>query len=71
MTRIPILWLSLAVLACAGAEPSAEDREACMAAGHSPGTEAFQACLDARLAARFARPAGEAVDDLRTRMGPP
>ena len=64
------LCLVLAALGCAPAEPSQEDRDACIAAGHAPGSDAFEACLQERLAQKFARPAGEEIDDLRTRIGP-
>lgn len=55
---------------CASGEPSQEDRDACAAAGHSPGSPAFETCLEERLEQRFQRPAGADVDDLRVRMGP-
>ena len=69
-SSIAILCLALALLGCTSNEPSQADREACQQAGHSPGTEAFEFCLQERLAARFSRPAGSEVDELRTRLGP-
>lgn len=64
------LCLVLAALGCTPSEPTQEDRDACLAAGHAPGSDAFQACLQERLAQRFERPAGDQIDTLRTRMGP-
>ena len=69
-SSVAMLCLALALLGCASNEPSQADRDACVQAGHRPGTEAFETCLQERLAARFNRPAGTEVDDLRTRMGP-
>ena len=64
------LCLLVAALGCTPGEPDQEDRDACLAAGHAPESEAFDACLQERLAQKFARPAGEEIDDLRTRIGP-
>ncbi len=64
------LCLFVAVSGCAPMEPAQEDREACLAAGHAPGSEAFDLCLEERLAQEFARPAGDEIDDLRVRIGP-
>ena len=64
------LGLAVLLLGCAAGEPSQEDRDACVAAGHTPGSDAFEACLQERLAQRFQRPAGEGIDDLRLRMDP-
>lgn len=69
-SSIAMLCLTLALLGCTSNEPSQADRDACAQAGHSPGTEAFDVCLQERLAARFSRPAGSEVDELRTRLGP-
>ena len=69
-SSIVALFLGLAVLGCASSEPTQADRDACLAAGHTQGSDAFEDCLQERLAQRFARPAGAQVDDLRTQMGP-
>lgn len=67
-----LCWLCLfgAMLGCMSAEPTQADRDACIRAGHAPGTEAFETCLRELLARRFERPTGAEVDELRTRMGP-
>ena len=64
------LGLALLTLGCAGGQPSEEDHAACVQAGHAPGSGSYEACLEERLAMRFARPAGSTVDDMRTRVGP-
>lgn len=64
------LGLALALIGCGTGEPSEADRQACIDAGYSPGTEAFETCLQERLASQFNRPAGATVDDMRTRAGP-
>ena len=70
--RNALIGLGVAVLliGCSTGEVSQEDRDACVAAGHAPGSDAFETCLEERLARRFERPAGEDVDDLRVRVGP-
>ena len=71
MRRLLIsLGLAASLLGCATGEVSQEDRDACIAAGHVPGSQAFEICLQDRLAERFARSEGESIDDLRVRMGP-
>lgn len=70
MKTLACLCLLLAAAGCVATEPTQADRDTCVAAGHAPGTEAFEACLSELLARRFERPTGAAVDDLRTRMGP-
>lgn len=70
MKWLGCLCLFCALLGCTAEEPVQADRDACARAGHEPGTEAFEACLQELLIRRFERPAGVEVDDLRTRMGP-
>lgn len=71
MRRVLIsLGFVASLLGCATGEVSQEDRDACVAAGHVPGSQAFETCLQDRLAERFARPEGEGIDELRVRMGP-
>ncbi len=70
MKRLGCLFLMCAMLGCVDAEPAQADRDACIRAGHAPGTEAFDACLQALLAQKFQRPAVSRVDEMRSRMGP-
>lgn len=65
------ICMVLVAAGCAtSAEPSQADRDACVNAGHTPGTDAFENCLQELLAQRMQRPEGQQVDEIRTRMGP-
>ncbi len=71
MNRVAIcLMLGLTLIGCTNADPTEADREACTQAGHAPGTEAHDACLQELQAQRFQRPAASNVDAMRSRMGP-
>ena len=69
MKRLGCLCFLGVVLGCAAAEPLPADRDACISAGHRPQSEAFEACLQERLARRFERAPSAEIDELRTRMG--
>lgn len=71
MNRFAIcLMLGLTVIGCTSTDPTEAERETCTRAGHAPGTEAYDACIQELLAQRFQRPAASNVDTMRTRMGP-
>ena len=70
-SRFACLFVVLLAVGCASsAEPTQADRDACVQAGHAPGTDAYENCLEELLASRMERPTGAQVDEIRTRMGP-